>query len=226
MNKPFLLLSILLFLSCSKEDNTDSNILIDTEGNHYKTIRIGDQTWMAENLKTTKYNDNTAIEKGTNNWSSTEGRYQWASTADLNNVIPETLPHDYYGIIYNFASVQTGKLAPKGWRIPTKSDWNQLIAYLKNNGFENREGHALKSKSGWSSNGSGTDSFNFNALPAGYVDIFGTPKVDGFVANWMSTSQNNAFSYISVGIIFDQHTISMSDAVLHFGNSVRCIKNN
>lgn len=224
MNKLLFTITLLLCISCSKEDHKEPNILIDIEGNQYKTIRIGDQTWMAENLKTTKYNDNTPIENGTNNWSSTEGRYQWASTSDLNNVIVETLPHDYYGIIYNFATTKTEKLAPKGWRIPTKSDWEKLIVYVKNNGFENMEGKALKSKSGWFSNGYGTDDFNFNALPAGYVDTFGTAKVDGFVANWMSTSQNNGFSYISVGIVYDQHTISMSDAILLFGNSVRCIK--
>ncbi len=224
MNKSLFILTIILFLSCSKEDHKEQNIVIDIEGNQYKTIQIGNQTWMAENLKTTKYNDNTPIENGSNNWSLNEGRYQWASTSDLNNVVEEALPHDYYGIIYNFASVKTGKLAPTGWRIPTKSDWEKLIAHVKNNGFENMEGKALKSKSGWFSNGYGTDDFNFNALPAGYVDTFGTAKVDGFIANWMSTSQNNVFSYVGINIIFDKHTISISDETLAFGNSVRCIK--
>lgn len=198
--------------------------LIDVDGNSYKTIIIGNQVWMAENLKTTRYNDGTPIINGDNNWSSTEGRYLWASTDDLNNAVAGPLSEDYYGVIYNFATIKTNKIAPTGWRIPTENDWNELFHHLEINGFLNNEGVALKSKSGWVSQGNGTDNFGFNGLPAGYVDTNGTPKADGIIANWAVNHQNNAFSFSTVNIIFDEDDILVTDTSVWLGVSIRCVK--
>ncbi len=220
------LCSLMIFLSCGGDD-TPSKIetVVDIEGNEYLTIQIGDQIWMAENLKTTKYNDGTSIENGGNdNWSRDEGRYQWASTSDMNNAVEEDLPFDYYGVIYNYAAAESGKLAPVGWKIPSEDDWNELLTFLANNGYSNKEGKALKSTSGWVNDGHGDDAFGFNALPAGYVDTFGTPKVDGIVANWMVMTPNDDFTYVAINLLNSDDEVLVDDASIWFGTSIRCIK--
>ena len=217
----------MLALSCNsgESDPSKPETLTDIDGNVYETVQIGNQTWMVENLKTTKYNDGIdIITGGDDNWFRDEGRFQWASTTDLNNAVEQDLPSDYYGIIYNYAAIETGKLAPEGWRVPTEADWNELIAHLQDNGYLNLEGKALKSTSGWVSDGNGYDAFGFNALPAGYVDTFGTPKVDGIVANWVAMDQDSEFTYLTINLLNSDDEILVADASTWFGTSVRLIK--
>ncbi len=97
----------------------------DIKGNEYKTITIGSQEWMAENLRTTKYNNGTAIPNITDNseWSNLEtGAYCWHEN-DEN--MAET-----YGALYNWYAVEAGNLCPAGWRVPTDEDWKELEIYL------------------------------------------------------------------------------------------------
>ena len=110
----------LLFIACGNDYDDKvlpPETLTDADGNVYNTIKIGNQTWMLENLKTTKFNDGEAITEYTfaihgNNWhnaGTTEAMYQWASTDDLNNVYTETLPFDYYGAMYNHYAIEFGE---------------------------------------------------------------------------------------------------------------------
>jgi len=197
-----LILLTILFSQCAEENNetiledTVSTTVIDVDGNVYETVTIGNQTWMLENLKTTTFNDGTPITEYANgdHWNK-ENRtfpfFQWASTSDLNNAVDKELPEDYYGAMYNHAAIESGKLAPEGWRIPTEQDWVQLRNFLASNGHQGSEGLALKSSSGWvDSVGNGLNAFEFNGLPNGYVDSFGTPKVDGIICTWATSDFN------------------------------------
>ena len=128
------IISLLLISSCEK-DNTPAPIskilfnsdltygtMSDIEGNVYKTIQIGSQVWMAENLKTTKYNDGKLITLVTNNvgWGNlSTGAYCWHE----NNIINKGT----YGALYNGYAVRTGKLCPTGWHVPTKEEWHTLV---------------------------------------------------------------------------------------------------
>ncbi|MEI6554907.1 MAG: FISUMP domain-containing protein [Paludibacter sp.] len=101
----------------------------DIDDNVYKTIKIGTQTWIAENLRTTKYNDGTSIPlvEGSNEWVSlNHGGYCWC-----NNDISSK--NNYYGAWYNWYAVNTGKLAPIGWHVATNSDWSTLKSYISAN---------------------------------------------------------------------------------------------
>jgi uncharacterized protein (TIGR02145 family) len=85
----------------------------------YKTIQIGTQTWMAENLKTTRYNDGTAIPNVT---AMLLGMVNyWCIGAYYNNNDPAN--NTTYGKLYNWYAVNTGKLAPAGWHVPTDAEW-------------------------------------------------------------------------------------------------------
>jgi len=97
----------------------------DIEGNEYKTIKIGHQEWMAENLRTTKYSNGTAIPNISDNseWSNLEtGAYCWHENDES---MAET-----YGALYNWYAVEAGNLCPAGWRVPTDEDWKELEIYL------------------------------------------------------------------------------------------------
>jgi uncharacterized protein (TIGR02145 family) len=112
--------------------------MTDFEGNVYKTVKIGDQIWMAENLRSSSYNDGTPILELAEgkDWSSTQiGAFCWyANNEDTYN--------ELYGKLYNWNAVNSKKLAPAGWRVPTDADWAILIEYL---GGDKEAGGKLKS---------------------------------------------------------------------------------
>lgn len=125
-NFNLLLLSVIIgfFLICCKK-NEESIGITDIEGNVYTSVKIGTQTWMVENLKTTKYNDGTSIPLVTDNavWkSSLSPAYCWYDN-DISNKEP-------YGALYNWFAVNTGKLCPSGWHVPTIDEWSVLEQFL------------------------------------------------------------------------------------------------
>ena len=199
---------------------TDPVTVTDIDGNLYHTVTIGNQVWMVENLKTTKYNDGTAIPL------ITDG-YQWTTLSTpgycwINNNISNK---DVYGGMYNFYAVNTGKLAPTGWHVPTESDWINLTSYL--GGFS-VSGSALKEAgtAHWSSpNSDATNSSGFTALPGGYRTI---STSGGFInvnlaGCWWSSTMSNS----TAGRVIFNYNLSSFDyqfANVNFGFSVRCIK--
>jgi uncharacterized protein (TIGR02145 family) len=132
----------------------------DIEGNVYQTIVIGTQTWMAENLKTSKYNDGISIPTGLSDgqWqSTTSGAYTFYDNNAANNTT--------YGKLYNWYAVNTGKLCPEGWHIPSDSEWTVLVDFL---GGEEVAGGKMKTTTGWEAPNTGaTNSSGFTGLPGG-----------------------------------------------------------
>lgn len=98
---------------------------VDGDGNNYPVVQIGNQVWMGENLRTTKLNDGAEIPNipKDSEWGAlTTPGYCWANN-DATNKSP-------YGGLYNWFAVNTGKLAPKGWHVPTDKEWTDLIVFL------------------------------------------------------------------------------------------------
>lgn len=129
-----LLLISSLFNSCTKEEpiviGAVTGTVTDIEGNEYHTITYGTQEWMVENLKTTKYNDGTSIP------SVTEGA-DWASltTPGYCFYYNDLAYKSTYGALYNWYTVNTGKLAPEGWHVPTDAEWTTFEKYLYANKY-------------------------------------------------------------------------------------------
>jgi len=123
----FLLFAFVVFSQHSQE-SIDQATVKDIDGNVYKTIRIGDQTWMAENLKTTHYSDGALIpivpEQGA--WSRLKtGALCWYENDPLSY-------KDVYGALYNsYAVADSRKLCPPGWHVPTIAEWQELEDYLE-----------------------------------------------------------------------------------------------
>ncbi|MDT0557473.1 FISUMP domain-containing protein [Ichthyenterobacterium sp. W332] len=234
-----LALVALLFVQCSNDDNTPDNppiqeTVTDADGNVYNTITIGNQTWMLENLKTTKYNDGSPITEWVfgESWGSLNNQqdfYQWAGTDDLSNIHDEELPFDYYGAMYNHFALESGKLAPQGWRIPSKQDFMELENYLAENGFAGNVAQALKSETGWSEfSGSGSNASGFNGLPNGYVAAGGTATASEAICSWVTSdvadgAVNSSLTRTWVQL-FDETDILYSDTSIVLGAAVRCIK--
>jgi len=122
LNTLFLISIIIVFTGCPSED-----IIKDIDHNQYKTVKIGDQIWMAENLRVTHYSDGTEIEyiADPNKWkNSNSGAY---CDFENNSVNAKT-----YGHLYNWYAVNNNrKIAPKGWHVANKSDWDTLIKYIE-----------------------------------------------------------------------------------------------
>ena len=196
--------------------------IMDIDGNIYNAIMIGNQVWMVENLKTTRYNDGESITNVTDNsaWvASSADAYCW-----YNN--DETTYKNMYGALYNWNSVNTGKLCPTGWHVPSDTEWTALQTFLGGNliaGGELKESGIIH----WSSPNTGADnSSGFTALPGGYRTHFdGTflkVNTDGYW--WSATLQvsGNAWYYFLYNISSVMYR--GNDGYKNNGFSVRCIK--
>ncbi len=193
--------------------------LTDQDGNTYKTIIIGTQTWMAENLKTTKFRDGSAITLLTSftDWlGSASGAYCWY----YNRIEAKPI----YGAIYNWYAVSSGKLCPSGWHIPTDTEWMTLTAFL---GGIIVAGGKMKETgtSHWNSpNTDATNSSGFTGLPGGPLFSDGTFGEIGLLTIWWSSTENNSTTVWTYTLFNDKGNIFRSGDNKKDGCSVRCIK--
>jgi uncharacterized protein (TIGR02145 family) len=158
----------------------------DIDSNQYATIKIGTQTWMAENLKTTRYNDGTPIPDKTNEKLDTTGAYMGYDSPENDTI---------YGKLYNWNAVKTGKLCPKGWHIPTDAEWTQLETYLGDNagGKMKATGPTSDSSGLWiSPNTDATNESGFTGLPGGSRSDDGSFSAIGLEGEWWSATEPKA----------------------------------
>jgi len=211
-----------------------SGTVTDFDGNIYNTIQIGDQLWMAENLKVTHYSNSELIPNvtGSTEWVNlSTGAYCSYDNNDSNI--------GTYGLYYNwYAVVDIRGLAPAGWHIPTDAEWKQLEMFLGMSQSEADavgyrgidEGGKLKEggKTHWyHPNLGATNSSGFSALPGGSRGIeddgLAFSSV-GYVANfWSSTAYSSGSAWIRI-LGLDVSSVYRSDNVNQAGLSVRCIK--
>jgi uncharacterized protein (TIGR02145 family) len=239
----FFVIMILAFSSCEKEDDNEPSsgnstngkttavfnpdvtygTMTDQDGNVYKTVTIGTQTWMAENLRTTKYNDGTNIPNviDDNKWGALKtGAYcNYNNTTSTNTIAT-------YGRLYNWYAVNTGKLAPDGWHVPTDADWKELTDYL---GGENVAGGKLKETgtTHWNSPNTGaTNETGFTALPGGYRSAYlgGTFNYVSDDGYWWSTAHYSASFAGARRINFSVSNFSRDKYFKFMGYTVRCIR--
>ena len=219
----FLVAILLLFnYSCNPNDPnnlTSSGTVKDIDGNVYHTVKIGKQVWMVENLKTTKYNDGTSIPCFTVNtaWKNLlTPAFCW-----YNN--DAATYKNKYGALYNWYAVNTAKLAPTGWHIPTDAEWTTLTTYL---GGESIAGGKLKEVGAvnWISINTGsTSETGFSALPGGCRASNGTFNAFGDLGFWWSVTDYPSGAWIrSMG--YTNIDVHRGDGYKTNGYSVRCLK--
>jgi len=201
------------------DDNHPSNTVTDIEGNVYHTVNNGKQIWTVENLKTTKFSDGISIDivKDNNAWNNlTSPGYCW-----YNNDVKYK---NVYGALYNWYSVNTGKLCPSGWHVPSDEEWTILTTFL---GGESIAGGKLKETGNlhWiSSNTGATNESGFKALPGGNRIFNGVFDYEGVRGSWWTSTgfdSRTAWQRVIYSIYSD---VSRSNYFMRFGFSVRCIK--
>jgi uncharacterized protein (TIGR02145 family) len=218
----------LLIVACTKNTPTPatqtpspppSNIVAtDKDGYTYKTVTIGTQTWMAENLKTLHYNNGDLID--TSNPISQdvsaekEPKYQWARDSLLAT----------YGRLYTWYVVMDARgVCPSGWHIPSDAEWATLIKYLGTVPGSKMKETGTKHWLNYTYNGSDNSS-GFTALPGGYRNDIEPSYSIGTKAVWWSSTENNVVS------AWNRYLMDQFDAVYSIpynkkaGLSVRCIK--
>ena len=211
-------------IEAEKNGANHQNTVKDSDGNTYQTVVIGNQEWLTENLKTTKYNDGTPIENldEANAWVATKsGAYCW-----YNNNKAEAFEKNY-GALYNWYAVNTEKLYPSGWHVPSYEEWTTLANTVNN------EKAALKAKSGWLKDqtnvGNGNDTYGFSATPAGTRTYkYGTFSKAEILTQFWSTTE-----FISNQVLFfnlNNNSKPINTNLKLKGNkydgfSVRCMRN-
>lgn len=222
MKKLFYTLSLIGLSNCFFSQ-TLGNGVTDIEGNTYPTIIIGDQEWMAENLRVGKFQNNDLIPIVSNNlqWRNTiTSATCWYNNDSTNN-------HLLNGRLYNWYVVNdVRQVCPVGWRAPNDSDWLNLRTQISSLGFVNMEGKVLKTTSGWINNGNGTDNLNFSAKPSGF-------RFDDENSTFYSINEMTYFWSTSTGVNYEAmyqklessaDTMRKNDGTGRYGFSVRCLR--
>ena len=220
-------------------------VISDIDGHLYKTVKIGDNVWMAENLRTSHYNDGTPITHITDNaiWSSTlqrideyttapyivQGAYSW-----YNN---DNTFENPYGKLYNFGAVETGRLCPVGWHVPSSTEFYDLFDSYKvkdpNNPMDSYGiigNELIEAGSSHWIDPIGTNETGFTALPGGSRGSTGIFFGLGHQSAYWSSTGNHPDLYTGSGMSFflpweQSTTPTMMYRSLEDGYSIRCLKN-
>ncbi len=231
MNKQlFYLLSFLFLVSCSGiqqvfQSGSTVDTVKDIDGNIYKTVKIGNQIWMAENLKVTHYRNGDVIPnlQDDDEWDNEDGSCCSYANNKANSEI--------YGLLYNWFAVNDKRqIAPEGWHVPTDSEWQELVDFL---GGDALAGGKMKSPGTidggdglWSGlNKSTTNESGFSALPGGYR--YNSGVFDGIGTNayfWSATESTGGTAWHRY-LYHGNSEVSRYDyGWKQGGYSIRCIK--
>jgi uncharacterized protein (TIGR02145 family) len=210
--------------------------IIDIDGNIYTTVKIGNQTWMVENFKATKYSDGTAIPLVTDNW----GNLTTPGYCLYNN---DTTNKAKYGALYNWYTVNPAnpkKIAPAGWHVPTDAEWDILQNYLIANGYNwdgtttgNKIAKAMATKSDWNASTSagaiGNDltknnASGFSALPGGYRQNNDTFYSQSNYGYWWSSTENDTALALHPYLHCNYDYLSRARSNKRYGFSVRVVR--
>ena len=229
------------------EVRAEGATVTDIDGNVYKTVKLGNQVWMAENLRTTRYADGRKIPLGTTTSDDVAYRYY----PDDNSANVST-----YGYLYNWAAVMKGAsssdanpsgvqgICPDGWHVPSDAEWTELENYVSSQSqyvcggyedyyiYEDNIAKALASEEGWNSSTDNCDvgynpiannATGFSARPAGfyngYYNYFGDNAYFWSAAQYYSNYAYNRY------LGCDNAVVSRNINYKSYGYSVRCIRN-
>ncbi|MEN9333842.1 MAG: hypothetical protein RLY35_1022 [Bacteroidota bacterium] len=232
-------LSVIFFVllpfiwGCKKNENKKVDIeygtVIDNDGREMKTVKIGDQWWMAENLQSHHFQNGDSLTV----LSKEDALAQWnTQTSGACTAHNDSL----YGYLYNFIAIEDNRnIAPKGWRIPSDEDWKILEKQIgmseeAANSFGwrgTKQANQLVSQfsKGWPEFSAlyGEDTYGFNALPGGCITLLNVINSGANTAFWWTSTLDNGEGYYRY-IDYQQTRILRSKTSSLYGMSIRCIK--
>jgi len=198
--------------------------ITDKDGNSYKTVFIGTQQWMAENLKTSKYNDGTTIPNITDNtqWgNNTTGA--WAS---YNN---DAAKNAKYGKLYNWYAVSkttngNKNICPTGWHVPTDAEWMVLTDNLGGDSIAGGKMKEVGTTNWYSPNTDATNMSLFTGLPGGYRYSYGDYNYIGHYGYWWSSTEPKTSAAWYRYLDYYNGNAYRDDFSKGYGFSVRCLR--
>ncbi len=208
--------------------------LADIDGNTYTAKTYGNQVWMLQNLKTTRFNDGSMIDIHTDysTWFYlTKPVYCW-----YNN--DEAAYKGVYGALYNWYTVASGKLCPHGWHVPDEQEWEELEIFLGMNPLEAAAPYGWRGETDniagkmkevgfihWSPPNKGaTNESRFAALPGGCRNLYGTFEYVKDYAYWWTASEADTTYSWARSLSYNLTSVYKSQYYKQSGFSVRCIK--
>lgn len=212
----------------------ETGTVTDIDGNVYQTVKIGNQWWMAENLKVSRYRNGDPIPNIT-------GDAEWATltTGAWSYYNNDTTYHDIYGKLYNWYTVNDPRgLCPDGWHVPTEDEWRALEEYLGRRvaaqGLMKSTRTDPEPHPRWDKPNEGaTNESGFSGLPGGHRNANGNffqpwdnrATIGWSGIWWSSTEYNNTYAYFRqlTRWISDAHSLLYNEK--EYGKSIRCVKN-
>ena len=198
---------------------TKGSITDTRDGHSYKTVTIGSQTWMVENLNY-ETADSYCYGDTPSNCTKYGRLYTWAAAMDSVGSWSANGKGCGYGKTCSPTYPVRG-VCPEGWHLPTQTEWNTLFTAV---GGQSTAGKMLKSTSGWNSSGNGTDAYSFSALPAGGRGGNGHFNYEGNNAYFWSSTDDNSYYAYSMILYYNGDYAGLDDGNEGYGFSVRCVK--
>lgn len=211
---------LILPFSCRKETEKPPGPVSDFEGNTYKTIKAGTQIWMAENLRSAKFNDGTDISPipGSAQWKDIIAPgYCWYDNDSITNSAT-------FGALYNGYAVNSGKLCPTGWHIPAIDEWQQLREFLTDTISEGGKLKEAGTVHWMTPNKGATNSSGFTALPSGFRYTDGSFIAIQYYTGFWSASEIGSDNELFLGLYYGDASATMNSVSKKYGLSVRCVK--
>jgi uncharacterized protein (TIGR02145 family) len=221
MAKLIILMITIYFSILTGQAQVTGTFTDSRDGRIYKTVKIGTQTWMAENLDAAVFRNGDPIPQASTKaeWESAANNKQ-AAWCYYNNPVYEKT----YGKLYNFYAVSDPRgLAPEGWHVPSDSEWTMLVTYL---GGDSLAAIKLKEKDTihWASpNAGANNSTCFTALPGGLRSYNGTFYYLGCYGCWWSSTEDLYAAWYR-GLFYYNSTVARLTLSNIYSLSVRCIK--
>lgn len=221
--------------------NSNQESFIDARNNKtYKTVKIGDQTWMAENLA---YLPSVSP----SSQGSATAPYYYVYGYQGTDVIAAKATENYktYGVLYNWPAAMAGAasssanpskvqgVCPSGWHLPSDAEWKQMevllgMAQTQSDASDWRgtdQGTQLKASGGWNSNGNGNNSSGFSALPGGIRNYPNGPfNFIGSNGDWWTSTEGNSSSAVNRHLYYSNTKVYRSVRDKVYGFSVRCVR--
>ena len=196
-------LLLVLANSCNKDDTGKNRLKDKRDGKVYKTVKIGNQVWMAENLA----------------YAPSSGNF-WAFGDDNNNV-------EIYGYLYDWQTALT--VCPVGWHLPTDAEWTELTDFLE--GLEVAGGKlkatgTIEADTGlwYEPNTGATNETGFTAIPGGVLGYDGLFGLFGLFGLWWCATERDTNLAWSRGMYYSNSKVGSGYEYKNFGFSVRCLR--
>ena len=219
----FMATGLIAFVGCSVNKPSGAT---DIDGNTYKSVIIGEQEWMSENLNVGHFRNGDTIQEANTieEWIEAVKNKQPAWCYYDNN--PSN--GEKYGKLYNWYAVSDSRfLAPDGWHVPTNAEQTLLIDYLGVNGHNGTEGKVLKATSGWTDKKggtNGTDDYGWSGVPGGLCNPNGAFFELGNEGYWWSSSQSNTRLFWPSLLSASHDHVGWYGGNMNYGFSVRCLR--